>query len=127
MNAGPFVPPRPGTILIQYIAYSFWVSIFPVFATLVAPLLLVRVEQGQELLNAISDSQVTNVWQDPPSFLHYVLFLLALLAWAFANWYGSRLLMQRHFETHFAAVKQRSVWIDRWNAWFPRALGAVGM
>ena len=85
------VPPtRPFTQAVQYIGLSFWVSIFPVVSTLIAPILLIRLPQGQELLNTVTDDQLFPFhgrWDEP---LHNGLLYFALIAWALANWWGSR-------------------------------------
>lgn len=128
MNAAaPPFQPRPLTYGIQFAVYTLRTSIFSVASTLIAPLLLTQLAQGQELLNTITDRQILGIFQDPVGFLHYVLFLLALLAWAFASWYGSRVLLQRDLAAWKQDAGSALRFVEEWNRWFPRALGLIGM
>jgi Patatin-like phospholipase len=114
---------------VQYVTTSFWVCIFSLVSASVAPGILMGLPQGQELLNTITDDQVfpfAGRWEGP---LHYALFLAGLLAWGLANWYGSRLLMQRDYmmprdEKGVALTNGFRPW---WNLWFPRLLGGCGI
>ena len=114
-------PQYPFTLGLQYVADTVWVSIFPVLSTLVAPLVLTRLPQGQELLNTITDQQLEPFGGHWEERLHYGLFLAALFAWGLANWYGSRLLLQRDFMGSASGFRYH------WNMWFPRLLAAFGM
>jgi hypothetical protein len=130
MTDTPDLPaPYPFTRWIQYVVKTVRVSIFSVGSTVCAPLLLVFLTQGQEVLNAVTDKQL-RPWDDHwEGFLHYVLFLAAFQAWGLANWYGSRVLLQRDFmaprkDGDRAATKGAQY---GWNIWFPRILAALGM
>ena len=124
----PVPTTRPFTLGIQYVASSIWVSIFPVLSTLIAPILLTRLPQGQEILNTVTDDQLfpfQGRWEGP---LHNSLLFFALMTWALANWWGSRLLLQRDFmsPTTDDALPDTS-FRHHWNRWFPRVLPAVGL
>ena len=114
---------------IEYVGRTVWVSIFSVASTLIAPILLTRLPQGQELLNTVTDDQLlpfNGHWEGP---LHNGWLLFALLAWALANWWGSRLLLQRDFLAPKGAdgAAVTAGFSYRWNLWFPRALGFIGI
>lgn len=124
----PVPTTRPFTQAVQYIASSIWVSIFPVASTLSVPILLTRLPQGQELLNTVTDDQLfpfQGRWDGP---LHNGLLFFALLTWALANWWGSRLLLQRDFmaPTPDSTVVTKG-FQHHWNLWFPRVLPALGV
>lgn len=119
------ISPTPFTNSLRYVTGSLYRSLAPLLSTIIAPLLLINVPQGRELLNVVTDDQILEVWQHPTSLLHYVLFLLALLAWGFANWYGSRVLLQFNFDN--PATKPGHDFIALWNKWLPRAQGVLGM
>src|SRR5207249_354036 len=95
--------PTPFTLSLSYATQSLSLSIFPVLSTLLAPILLVWVAQGREVLDMVSDEQLVGFWNHWTSLLHYVLFIVALLCWAFANWYGSRVLLQFNFKNPLPA------------------------
>ncbi len=115
------------TTSLRYVTASLYVSIFSVVSTLIAPVLLVMVPQGRELLDMVADEQVLGFWKHWTALLHYVLFLCALLAWGFANWYGSRVLLQHDFINPLPAGSAGHRFIAAWNEWQPRVLGILGM
>jgi hypothetical protein len=118
--------PTALTTSLRYVAWTLTNSISSVLSTFLAPILLVWLPQGNELLDIVTDDQVTGFWQRGTAVLHYVLFLVSLLAWAFANWYGSRLLMQFDFRNPIPAGSPGHDFIAGWNTWLPRVLGIIG-
>lgn len=116
--------PTPFTTSLRYVTTSLSLSIFPVISTIIAPLLLIKVPQGRELLDMVSDQEILG---SATSQLHFVLFLLALLAWGFANWYGSRVLLQYDFFNPLPDGTRGHRFIAAWNRWQPRVLGILGM
>lgn len=119
--------PTSFTVSLRYVTRSLYVSIFPVLSTVVAPWLLARVPQGRELLDMVADEQILGFWKHWTTLLHYILFLCALLAWGFASWYGSRVLLQHDFRNPLPSGTRGHRFINAWNEWQPRVLGVLGM
>lgn len=129
MAAGPIVSSTGFARNVEYVGRTIWVSIFSVASTLIAPVLLTHLPQGQELLNTVTDDQLlpfNGHWNGP---LHNGWLLFALLAWALANWWGSRLLLQRDFLAPEGAGGAPVIagFSYQWNLWFPRTLGFIGI
>lgn len=56
MPAGPIVSSTGFAQNVEYVGRTIWVSIFSVASTLIAPVLLTHLPQGQELLNTVTDA-----------------------------------------------------------------------
>ena len=118
----------PGNL--RFIGNSLWLCFFPFLSGLVAVFTLTALEQGREVLRAITDLQESNVFGlGEEGWWPLFTFFVGYVGWGLANWYSSRLLLEREFASRNLFSRADTPFIKSWRKWFPRLLpvGAMGV
>lgn len=113
---------------LRFVGNSLWLCFFPILSAIVAAFALTALAQGREVLRAITDLQESDLLGLGEGWWRLLTFFLGYVCWGLANWYSSRLLLEREFAALNLFTRADTPFIKSWRKWFPRLLpvGAMG-
>ncbi|WP_372525402.1 hypothetical protein [Piscinibacter sp.] len=116
---------------LKFLGHSVWLCAFPVLSVALALIVLIGLPQGEEVINTITFARLMRGLSGTQyDFGQFAVFELSFAAWGMANWYASRVLLARDFDTpapEGIALRAPSAFIGWWRELFPRALPLIGM
>lgn len=105
---------------IRVLRRMLWLVFFSVLTVVVGNGVLLAVPQARETLFAIEDGTSLATW------LHFALFCLAYLYWAFTAWFVARLMVGRCFVRDIVQPPAGfEVFAGQCARWLPRVLGLL--
>lgn len=110
--------------LVSYCIQTLRLCAFPIASAVLGPVMLAMLPQGIEVLRTMSDTALADSSGQPDEFGRVCFFLVSLVVWSLANWYGARMLVQRQFG--YPVPAQASPFARRWRTGLPRALIVLG-
>lgn len=110
--------------LVSYCIHTLRLCGFAIASTVLGPVMLAVLPQGVEVLRTMTDTALTHAGTQPDEFGRVFFFLVALFFWSLSNWYGARMLVQRHFGNLLPGAPLPAE--VRWRTWLPRALILIG-
>ncbi len=106
-----------------YVGRLLWLSIYPVLAFLIGVALLGFVDQVREFYTQFGSRDAFAGVRTS----HVLLFFLALLAWAVALWYTTRLLLGQCYPGDPPVPAELRRFDAKARAWLPRGFGYFGL